>query len=124
MTPCCDCTWCLCRPLAPKPPTDAEVIERALKRVAVARNAELAEMARLRAENADLRDRLALCAEHVCQGCGCAAADLVNFDTDVCGDCLRIRGWRAGGYTAACISVGLRALAGRKILEGVSECKP
>lgn len=81
---------------------------------------------------ADLRSRLALFEEHVCRGCGCAARQAPSpavcdyGDDEYCEDCAVARlscvrdGWsRWPEHAAACISVGLRALCGRRILEGV-----
>lgn len=75
---------------------------------------------------ADLRDRLRLMAEHMCDECGCAAA---AADDTTCDDCYRVgavagrrvfhRAYDAKHVGAACISVGLRAICGRRILEGV-----
>ena len=69
-------------------------------------------------QNADLRSRLSLFADFVCEGCGCAPAE------DVCLDCWAASQPQDGlmhGRTrkaSASISVGMRALCGRRILEG------
>lgn len=68
---------------------------------------------------ADLRSRLALMAPRVCEGCGCAPAAAFEF---VCTDCSAVADADGDGYDehhGACVSVGLRALCGRRILEGV-----
>jgi len=68
------------------------------------------------AENADLRDQIALLACAVCVGCGCAER---FADHVLCIDCLDAE---AGDivvqheHVGACISVGLRALAGRRLI--------
>lgn len=72
---------------------------------------------------ADLRDRLRVLAPMVCEGCGCARAVFANA---LCVDCEEAE-WGVprgapvddcGDRAAACISVGLRRLCGRRILEG------
>ena len=75
-------------------------------------------------QNADLRDRLRVLAASpdraVCRVCGCAG----HYMTGRCFDCHYVE-WR-GCYerkeperiVGACISVGMRALCGRQILEG------
>lgn len=68
----CDHTGCPCVPLAPRPPTDKEIIEGALQKVAAARKAELDETARLRARLLCVRcgaDSSTLDAEHHCSTC-------------------------------------------------------
>lgn len=68
---------------------------------------------------ADLRDRLRIMAPRVCGGCGCAPAAAFEF---VCADCSAVADADGDGYDehhGACVSVGLRALCGRRILEGV-----
>jgi hypothetical protein len=85
---------------------------------------------RLERENADLRDRLALLAQFVCTGCGCAA----GYDSDqgdcecggpMCSDCALLFYERFYGgpsdnpedsAEAASISVGMRALCGRSLV--------
>lgn len=72
---------------------------------------------------ADLRDRLRILAPMVCEGCGCARA---VFGHALCVDCEEAqwgipRGAPVGDWgdrAAACVSVGMRALCGRRILEG------
>ena len=71
---------------------------------------------------ADLRARLELFREHVCQGCGCAAVRFTStcFDCDTSSDHdtpHRRPGESYAGesYAAACVSVGMRALAGRRV---------
>lgn len=89
------------------------------------RNAIRSEMLTLVIEqNADLRDRLRVLATSpdraVCRVCGCAG----HYMTGRCFDCHYVE-WR-GCYerkeperiVGACISVGMRALCGRRILEG------
>lgn len=63
---------------------------------------------------ADLRSRLLLFAEHVCRGCGCAVRE---DNESVCYDCARV-GLELESYAGAHVSVGMRALCGRRILEG------
>lgn len=65
---------------------------------------------------ADLRSRLALFAEHVCRGCGCAVRE-DNDNESVCYDCARV-GLELESYAGAHVSVGMRAICGRRILEG------
>ena len=69
-------------------------------------------------QNADLRSRLSLFADFVCEGCGCATS--YDVSREYCLDCWEVRhGVTSGDYhAAACVSVGLRALCGRRILEG------
>lgn len=71
---------------------------------------------------ADLRDRLRIMARVVCEGCGCEAR---CGDRALCWDCNTARlscvldGWsQDSSHAAACVSVGLRALCGRRTLEG------
>lgn len=71
---------------------------------------------------ADLRARLRIMARVVCDGCGCEAR---CGDRALCWDCNTARlscvldGWsQDSSHAAACVSVGLRALCGRRILEG------
>lgn len=66
---------------------------------------------------ADLRDRLALFADCVCQGCGCARGGVGGC----CGDCEVAFAWRnairsTGLSAACCVSVGMRALCGRRVM--------
>ena len=63
---------------------------------------------------ADLRSRLALLAGSVCEECGCAEANAHCL----CHDCYSAKHF-VSGKVGACISVGLRALCGRRILEGM-----
>lgn len=63
------------------------------------------------AQNADLRDRLALFDDRVCEDCGCAPRDR---DEGTCYDCARSE-LALESYAGACISVGLRALCGRRV---------
>ena len=71
-------------------------------------------------ELADLRARLELFREHVCQGCGCAC----GWDYgSMCEDCCRIVAWsedpgdpcHSPWVAGASISVGMRALCGRRV---------
>lgn len=77
-----------------------------------------ATLGRAEATIADLRDRLRTLAPVVCEGCGCAHAE------DMCIDCWTAAQPQSGMMhgrerrAAACLSVGLRALCGRKLLEG------
>ena len=67
---------------------------------------------------ASLRSRLSLFAEHVCEGCGCAPYGGTH-ELALCNDCFTVdEGFDVPEYPYACISVGLRALCGRRILEG------
>lgn len=70
------------------------------------------------AQNADLRDRLRIMAPMVCEECGCAPV----FSTYArCSDCLDADCpgvCELHEHSGACISVGLRRLCGRRILEG------
>lgn len=70
---------------------------------------------------ADLRDRLRVLAEHVCHECGCAPVPRVS-EEPYCWDCsplyTSVFEPAADRIVGACISVGLRALCGRRILEG------
>lgn len=84
----------------------------------------MGDLARERATIADLRDRLRVLAASpvraVCRVCGCAG----HYMTERCFDCHYVE-WR-GCYerkeperiVGACVSVGMRALCGRRILEG------
>lgn len=73
---------------------------------------------------ADLRDRLRVLEPMVCEGCGCAARANPSDvdDSRLCVDC-DVEHW-PGRLTedesveAACLSVGLRALCGRRLTEG------
>ena len=77
---------------------------------------------------ADIRDRLRLFSDRVCGACGCAPRESREDFPGRCGDCDHIDslvGWNllrsrpyVGHTAAACVSVGLRALCGRRILEG------
>lgn len=92
-------------------------------------DADETEIAECHATIADLRDRLRLFEEHVCRGCGCAVVEAANMK--LCEDCDEVRYGPAphaleryddhdrGAIASACISVGLRAICGRRILEGV-----
>ncbi len=67
--------------------------------------------------NADLRARLELFREHVCEGCGCAAANGAYW----CNDCYVLRPSIPNDMCgvdkdSAAISVGMRALCGRKVI--------
>ncbi len=73
------------------------------------------EAAESQATIADLRSRLALFAGFVCEGCGCAAAEIGSA---LCVDCDGAK-YAPSVREAACVSVGMRALCGRRILEGV-----
>lgn len=98
------------------PNDDGEPSE--VERIQAAANAAAATIA-------DLRDRLRIMAPMVCEGCGCAPAG----EGSLCEDCDNVE-WTddhvreqstdvgRGYHNAACISVGLRALCGRKLLEG------
>ena len=70
-------------------------------------------------QNADLRSRLSLFADFVCEGCGCAVQH-PDVEAPLCGDCFAVDEAFEDEpeYPAACISVGMRALCGRRILEG------
>lgn len=77
----------------------------------------------LEAENADLRDRLALCRRYICRDCWCAIVRIGDTRCEDCGKAGLLYAWTPaqaseGPYAAACVSVGLRALCGRRILEG------
>lgn len=83
------------------------------------RVASLTERVLTRTEEVDdLRSRLSLFRDYVCEGCGCA----VRYRGARCIDCC----WcdyelplnPPSVQAAACISVGMRALCGRRILEG------
>lgn len=83
------------------------------------RVASLTERVLTRTEEVDdLRSRLSLFADFVCEGCGCATS--YDVSREYCLDCWEVRhGVTSGDYhAAACVSVGLRALCGRRILEG------
>lgn len=71
---------------------------------------------------ADLRDRLRVMAPWVCRGCGCAAEEANDYDEVMgyCPDCDSAAGLLSDCEedAAACVSVGMRALCGRRILEG------
>lgn len=77
---------------------------------------------------ADLRDRLRVLAPMVCEGCGCARAVFANA---LCVDCEESqwgipRGAPVGDWgdrVAACVSAGLRALCGRRLLDGCDTTK-
>lgn len=83
-----------------------------------------ATLGRAEATIADIRDRLRVLEPMVCEGCGCAARANPSDvdDSRLCVDC-DVEHW-PGRLTedesveAACLSVGLRALCGRKLLEG------
>lgn len=70
---------------------------------------------------ADLSDRLRIMARVVCDGCGCAPS--YDVSREYCLDCWEVR-WNyhgingSGSHVSSSISVGLRALCGRRILEG------
>lgn len=66
---------------------------------------------------ADLRDRLA---PWTCPSCDVAPLGVGDDGTlwPLCADCF-VALWHSEGCEAACISVGLRTLCGRRILEGV-----
>lgn len=75
---------------------------------------------------ADLRDRLRMLSPMVCEGCGCA---IVARDGR-CEDCETAHAYRHSGSPAelpvrigACVSVGLRALCGRRLLDGCDTTK-
>lgn len=82
----------------------------------------LSEEAKSRRTIADLRDRLRILAPMVCGWCGCAPASGDGFGP--CPDCQEVKNvfWldlpAQYSTTGACISVGLRALCGRRLLEG------
>lgn len=80
------------------------------------------EAAESQATIADLRSRLLLFADYVCEGCGCAPVGL-GWDGDPwrCDDCVTVDFDcpQEPEYPAACVSVGMRALAGTQILEGL-----
>lgn len=66
----------------------------------------------------DLRDRLRLLAPMVCEGCGCAPKFL---EYERCSDCMEADCYgvvEPYEHVGACLSVGMRALCGRKLLEG------
>lgn len=72
---------------------------------------------------ADLRDRLCLCRRYICRDCGCAIVRIGDSRCEDCGKAGLLYAWTPaqaseGPYAAACISVGLRRLCGRRILEG------
>ena len=74
-------------------------------------------------QNADLRDRLRVLAEHVCEGCGCAVKceSYTGGMMPLCSDCINAECpdvVEPNEHAGACISVGMRALCGRRILEG------
>lgn len=70
---------------------------------------------------ADLRDRLRVMGCHLCRDCGCAPRDA---DMPRCWDCDDVRtvfedrGDPQDSTPASAVVVGLRALFGRRILEG------
>lgn len=72
---------------------------------------------------ADLRDRMRLCRRYICRDCGCAIVRIGDSRCEDCGKAGLLYAWTPaqaseGPYAAACVSVGLRALCGRRILEG------
>lgn len=72
------------------------------------------------AEILELHDRLSLFERYVCKRCGCAPVGVVWVEEQRCDDCMRaddsVQGFVHEETPAACVSVGLRALCGRKIL--------
>lgn len=101
--------------------TDAITLAREVK-------AMESQLAAINNERNSLHSRMLLFRDYVCQGCGCAAARSEHL----CDDCERVGPsgeWidpvsdltREGVacQAAACVSVGMRALCGTKILEGL-----
>jgi len=96
-------------------PLQPSASERHLESVLAHYERRLAEDA---ATIADLRDRLRVLAPMVCR-CDCAVLGVGEQGElwPLCPDCM-IALWGGEGRAAACLSVGLRALCGRKLLEG------
>lgn len=75
-------------------------------------------IADLTAENADLRDRLALFAPLVCKRCDCAPMNPYQGEEPLCDDCgYALLMGSGSNKTGAYVSVGMRALCGRRLVE-------